>query len=150
MTKKATLFYLILFCAGCAQSQSDKFEILSTKEHESRNLPFSQAIKAGGFIFLSGEIGTLPGSMELVPGGIKAETRQIMENMSGTLGRAGASMNDVVKCTVFIEDMSLWPQMNEIYVTYFPNHKPARSAVGADGIALGGAVEIECIALAPD
>ena len=149
MTRTIALLCITLACAACTQIQNTHLEPLSTPEHNSRNLPFSQAVKAGGFIFLSGEIGTLPGSMELVPGGIKAETRQIMENMSATLTRIGASMDDVVKCTVFIEEMSMWPQMNEVYVTYFPNHKPARSAVGADGIALGGAVEIECIALAP-
>ncbi len=121
----------------------------TTPEHEALNLPFSEAVSAGGLLFLSGQIAAKPGSLELVSGGIEAETRQVMENIKTVLERYGASMDDVVKCTVFINDMAQWPAMNAIYVQYFPNHKPARSAVGASGIALGGAVEIECIATAP-
>ena len=140
---------LTLFCLVTTIAIADtntNLTVLTTPEHEAANLPFSEAVIAGGLIFTSGQIAAKPGTLDLVPGGIKPQTKQVMENLKNVLERHGSSMNDVAKCTVFIEDMALWPAMNEVYVTYFPNHKPARSAVGADGIALGGLVEIECIA----
>jgi reactive intermediate/imine deaminase len=95
-------------------------------------------------LYLSGQIGTLPGSMTLVEGGIQTETRQTMENIRAVLERYGSSLERVVKCTVMIADMSEWPALNEIYVEFFPGPKPARSALGANGLALGARVEIEC------
>jgi reactive intermediate/imine deaminase len=111
--------------------------------------PFSPAVRAGGFLFLSGQIGTRMenGTARLVPGGIEAETRQTMDNIKEILTRNGSSLERVTKCTVMIADMSEWPRMNAIYATYFPGPKPARSALGANGLALGARVEIECIAL---
>ena len=111
--------------------------------------PFSPAVRAGGFIFVSGQIGAKmdKGAMTLVPGGIEAETRQTMDNIRDILTRNGSSLDRVTKCTVMIADMSEWPRMNAIYATYFPGPKPARSALGANGLALGARVEIECIAL---
>ena len=156
MVKMSILITALAALGGCqsaAQSantaNNSGLQVLSTPEQEALNLPFSEAVIAGGLMFVSGQIGSKPGSLELVPGGIQAETQQVMDNLQAVIERHGGSMDDVAKCTVFIEDMSLWGAMNEVYVTYFPNHKPARSAVGADGIALGGSVEIECIALAP-
>ena len=108
--------------------------------------PFSPAVKANGFIFLSGQVGTDSTGARVVPGGIQAETRQTMNNIRDILTRAGSSMDKVVKCTVFILDMAEWPAMNEVYVTYFTGPPPARSAAGASGLALGARVEIECIA----
>lgn len=131
-----------------APLMADPIRVLSSPTHDAANLPFSEAVVAGGLIFVSGQIAAKPGTLELVPGGIEAETRQVMENIKSVLERHGSSMDDVAKCTVFIRDMAQWPAMNAVYVTYFANHKPARSAVGANGIALGGAVEIECIAAA--
>ena len=111
--------------------------------------PFSPAVRAGGFIFVSGQIGAKMenGAMKLVPGGIEAETRQTMDNIRDILARNGSSLDRVTKCTVMIADMSEWPRKNAIYATYFPGPKPARSALGANGLALGARVEIECIAL---
>jgi 2-iminobutanoate/2-iminopropanoate deaminase len=114
-----------------------------------RNLPFSEAVRAGNLLFLSGEIGTKPGTLDLVPGGIAPEARQTMENIKAKLLRRGASMNDVVKCTVFLADMKDWPAFNEIYRAFFPANLPARSALGANGLALGARVEVECVAFAP-
>ena len=99
-------------------------------------LPFSEAVEAGGLIFVSGQIAAKPGSLALVPGGIENQTGQVMDNIKNVLERHGSSMDHVVKCTVFIQDMAQWPAMNAVYRTYFSNHKPARSAVGANGIAL--------------
>ena len=109
--------------------------------------PFSPAVRANGFVFLSGQIGT-DSSGNVVTGGIQAETRQAMENIKGVLQRAGLTFNNVVKCTVFINDMKEWPAMNEVYVTYFdPARRPARSAAGTSGLALESRVEIECLAV---
>lgn len=135
-----------VYLTGCATAPGNSLEVLTTAEHEAANLPFSEAVVAGGLIFLSGQIGALPGSLEVVPGGIQAETRQALQNLQGVLERHGASMDQVAKCTVFMLDMDQWGKMNEIYVTFFPNHKPARSALAASGLAVGASVEIECIA----
>lgn len=112
-------------------------------------LPFSPVREAGGLVFLSGELGTVPGSLTLAPGGIEAETRAALENIRTTLGGQGLAMRDVVKCTVFMADMKDWPAMNRVYVTFFDKPYPARSALGASGLALGARVEIECIAARP-
>jgi 2-iminobutanoate/2-iminopropanoate deaminase len=110
--------------------------------------PFSPAVRVGNLLFLSGQIGTSANAAGgLVAGGIEAETRQTMENIKDVLNRIGSSMDQVVKCTVMMADMAEWSRMNTIYTTFFPDHKPARSAFGANGLALGARVEIECIAI---
>jgi reactive intermediate/imine deaminase len=111
-------------------------------------LPFSPAVRAGDFIFLSGQIGNLPGKRELVPGGIGPETRQTLEGIQRTLTEAGSSLERVVKCTVFLADIADYAAMNEVYRSFFPKDPPARSTAAAGGLALGARVEIECIALA--
>ena len=121
-------------------------EYLSDPANASRNLPFSEAVRVGNLLFLSGQLGILPGSMELVPGGIQPETRQTLENIKATLAKYGSSMSQVVKCTVFLADMAEWKAMNEVYVEFFPANLPARSALGTTGLALGARTEIECIA----
>ena len=110
--------------------------------------PFSPAVQVGDLIFLSGQIGTdASASGGVVPGGIEAETRQTLDNIKGVLTAIGRSMDDVVKCTVMMADMREWDRMNAIYRTYFREGRlPARSALGANGLALGARVEIECIA----
>ena len=110
------------------------------------SLPFSAAVRVGNALYLSGQMGTIEGKLELVKGGIEAETRQTLANMKAILERHGSSLDRVVKCTVMMADMSEWPAMNAIYVEHFPHHLPARSAFGASALALGGRVEIECIA----
>lgn len=114
----------------------------------SANLPFSEAVRVGDWLILSGQIGINPETEALAPGGIKAETKQTIENIKRTLEKYGSSMDEVVKCTVMLADISEWSDMNEVYVTYFPNHKPARSAFGTSGLAMGARLEIECWALA--
>jgi 2-iminobutanoate/2-iminopropanoate deaminase len=109
------------------------------------SLPFSAAVRVGDMLYLSGQMGTNE-STQLVPGGISAETRQTLANMKAILERHGSSLDRVVKCTVMMADMSEWPAMNAVYVEHFPLHLPARSAFGASALALGGRVEIECIA----
>jgi 2-iminobutanoate/2-iminopropanoate deaminase len=109
--------------------------------------PFSPAVRVGHLLFLAGQLGT-DSTGRLVPGGIKAETRQAMENIRDVVGRAGSSLDRVVKCTVMMADMSEWPAMNAVYASYFPRQFPARSAFGATRLALGARVEIECVAVA--
>lgn len=110
-----------------------------------QNLPFSEAVRVGELLFVSGQIGLQPGTRTLAPGGIAAETRQTLENVRRILEAGGSSMDRVAKCTVFLADMAEWPKMNEVYVTFFARELPARSALGASGLALGARVEIECI-----
>ncbi len=110
------------------------------------NLPFSDAVTVDNMVYLSGQLGNIPGSFTLVEGGIRPEAKQTMENIKSTLAAISLSMDDIVKCTVFIEDIEEWGVFNEEYVKFFPNKKPARSALGADGLALGARVEVECIA----
>jgi len=111
-----------------------------------KDLPFSTAVRVGKMLYLSGQIG-LDGSGRLVPGGIGAETRQAMDNIQATLEQYGSSLDNVIKVTVMLADINEWSEMNKVYVTYFGKHFPARSALGANGLALGARVEIECIAV---
>jgi reactive intermediate/imine deaminase len=120
---------------------------LSSPAHEKLALPFSEAARVGDLIFVSGQIGNSPGTLTLAPGGIQEETRQALANIAAILERNGSSLARVAKCTVFMLDMAEWPALNEIWVATFPN-KPARSALGASGLAKGARVEIECIAVA--
>lgn len=114
---------------------------------EQATLPFSKAVRVGDMLYLSGELGAKPGTMTLVPGGIGPETRQTMDNIKATLEANGSDMDHVVKCLVMLADIDEWAAMNEVYRTYFKAGKfPARSAMGANGLALGARVEIECMA----
>ncbi len=124
-------------------------EFLSAPGAAMRAFPFSEAVRAGDFLFLSGQIGTAPGTADLVPGGIAAESKQALENVKDVLERHGASLDDVVKCTAFLADMGEWGAFNDAYRPFFPRHFPARSALGASGLARGARVEVECLAYAP-
>jgi 2-iminobutanoate/2-iminopropanoate deaminase len=125
-----------------AQQPPERAEFIAS----SPNAAFSQIVRVGNTIYLAGMLGTAPGQ-GLVPGGIQAETRQTLENIRTALARVGATMDDVVKCTVFLADFAEWGAMNQAYVPFFPNHRPARSAVAVAGMALDARVEIECIAV---
>ncbi len=111
-------------------------------------LPFSSAVRVGDALFLSGQIGTKPGTTELVAGGVGPETRQTLENIRQVLEYAGSSLSRVVKCTVFLVDIGDYQAMNAVYREFFSEEPPARSTVAGSGLALGAKVEIECIALA--
>ena len=122
-----------------------RVQYLNMPGTEDLGLPFSSAVRVGNTLYLSGNLGNVPGSNDLVTGGIREETRQTMENMKAVLEQFGSSMDRVVKCTVFLADIGEWGAMNEVYRTYF-SKPPARSALGASGLALNARVEIECIA----
>jgi 2-iminobutanoate/2-iminopropanoate deaminase len=110
-----------------------------------QRLPFSDAVRVGGILFLSGQVG-LRGDGKL-PDGIDAQARQTMDNIGGVLKAQGLGWGDVAKCTVMLDNIGDWAAFNAVYVTYFPDGRfPARSAFGADGLALGARLELECIA----
>ncbi len=109
---------------------------------------FSPAVRTGNLVFLSGQLGNKPGTLELVPGGIGPETEQTLTNIKTLLEQIGLSLDDVVKCTVFLADMADFQAMNEVYARFFPKDPPARSSLAASGLALGARTEIECIAAA--
>jgi 2-iminobutanoate/2-iminopropanoate deaminase len=122
-------------------------EFFSSPAAQAAKLPFSQAVRVGDVLYLSGALGNIPGTRELVPGGMEAQARQTMENIRAVLEDNGLSFRDVFKCTVMLADMSRWDDFNKIYVTYFnPDRLPARSAFGTNGLALGAEVELECLA----
>lgn len=136
---------LALACRSRGRLEVERFP---SPPLSGRDLPFAEAVRVGDLLFLSGQIGNRPGTMELVPGGIGPETRQTMANIAAALERHGAGLEDVVKCTVMLADMAEWGAMNEEYVRAFPaGQLPARSALGASGLALGARVEIECVAV---
>jgi reactive intermediate/imine deaminase len=114
---------------------------------EGRAAPFSSAVRVGDILYLSGQIGIAPDGK--LPDTIEGQTKQAMDNIGGVLKRAGLTYDDVYKCTAFLADMKDWPAFNSVYVTYFqPDRRPARSAFGANGLALGARLEIECQAYA--
>jgi len=137
---------LILVFISCQSQQTgDQVPFVEYLTSDSMaNMPFSEAVLVGNWLILSGQLGVDPDTRALAPGGIQAETKQTMENIKQTLEKYGSSLDQVVKCTVMLADISEWGAMNEVYVTYFPNHKPARSAFGTSGLALGARLEIEC------
>lgn len=112
--------------------------------------PFSSAVRVGDVLYLSGQIGASDDEKKVVPGGMPAETRRIMELIGKTLNEHGLTYGDLFKCTAMLVDMRDWPAFNEIYAGYFmPGHYPARSAMGVSALALDAHVEIECLAYAP-
>jgi 2-iminobutanoate/2-iminopropanoate deaminase len=108
--------------------------------------PFSPVIEANGFVFLAGQVGDAPGSSGAVPGGIEAETRQMLENVGRLLRAVGLDHRDVVKATVYLRDFSEFPRMNGVYREYFPTEPPTRTTVGVTALAADFRIEIEVVA----
>ena len=135
-------FAILALCSYAAAGDRPKIYPSS----KNPDFPFSEAVAYGGVLYLSGDIGT-GSDGKLVEGGIGAESRQAMDNIKATLGRHGLGMGDIIKCTVFLADISEWPDFNKVYAVYFEKGRyPARSALAASGLALGARVELECIA----
>ena len=122
-------------------------QIISTPDAAQAIGPYSQAIKAGGFIFTSGQIALKPDG-EFVAGGVEAQARQVLQNLAAILKEADATLQDAVKTTIFLADMGDFAAVNEIYAAAFGEHKPARSTVQVAKLPKGALVEIEVIALA--
>ena len=123
-----------------------KKNIISTNKAPSANGPYSQAIEAGGFLFISGQLGIDPETSEFVEGGIKGQTEQALKNIRNILQHAGYFLDNVIKTTVFMQDISMFADMNEVYSRYFTNECPARSAIAVKGLPKNALVEIEVIA----
>ena len=120
---------------------------LKPSGHLPTGLPFSEGMAVGNLVFLSGQLGTFPGKLELNNATREAEFRQIMDNIVVTLKANGLTTRNVVKCLVMLADMKDWPDFNKVYLTYFEPPYPARSAFGTSGLALGARAEVECIAV---
>lgn len=141
---------LFLICSmNTPESQTTQhIERLNSPAFSRLGLPFSEIVRMGDTLYLSGQMGTLPGTLTLAPGGMQAQAQQTMENIKSTLEAHGYSMDHIVKCTVMLADMKDWPDFNEIYKRFFTAPYPARSAFGANGLAMGGQLEIDVIASA--
>lgn len=141
-----TYIAVLLLLGGCATQlpRSHRAEFFPMPGGGS--LPFSEAVRVGDMLYLSGQLGT-DSTGQLVPGGIGPETRQALSNVAAALTRHGSSLNQVIKCTVMLADIAEWAAMNEVYVTFFRSHRPARSTFGTSGLALGARLELECMAL---
>ncbi len=127
-----------------ADAAAVELEFFASDQHRARGLPFSEGVRVGDMIYLSGMLGRSPDTRQLVEGGVGAETRQSLENISAALTRFGSSMDRVAKCTVILADIGEFSAMNEVYAEFFPGDKPARTGFEAAGLAAGARVEIEC------
>ena len=137
----------LVLSSSAMAAQSPPVEHIGEPSINGQRLPFSEAVRVSDMFYLSGQLGNKPDGT--LPDGIEAQARQAMDNIGAILKRSNLGFGDVVKCTVMLDNMADWPAFNQVYVTYFPDGKfPARSAFGADGLALGALVEVECIAYA--
>ncbi|MEZ9526723.1 RidA family protein [Enterovibrio norvegicus] len=146
-----TLFFTMVISHAAYAKPNNNLEFFTSESvfPKSLNLPFAEAVRAGDQVYLTGQIGNIPGTLTLVEGGIEAEAKQVLNNVKSVLEANGLSMKDVAKCTVMMADISEWSTFNGIYKTFFDGQYPARSAFGANGLALGARVEVECFAIAP-
>jgi reactive intermediate/imine deaminase len=122
-------------------------EVLRSNAVLPANLPFPDGVRIDNFVILSGQIGVKPGTLTLVPGGIEAEARQTFENLRLTLQAHGMKLSDIVRVQIMLADMSEWQRFNVVYLEFFPDAAPARSAFGASGLAMNARVEIEVFAV---
>ena len=122
-------------------------KIVSTDKAPKAIGPYSQAIRTEDLIFTAGQVGLIPATMEIVEGGIEAETRQVLTNLKNVLESADSGLNYVVKTTVFLQNMSDFAAMNVVYTEFFPENAPARSTVAVAALPKGALIEIECTAL---
>jgi len=122
-------------------------EVIQTDKAPAAIGPYSQAIKCGGMLFISGQIPVNPDSGEVVEGDIKAQTKRVLDNLKAILAAAGLDLSAVVKTTVYLSDMNDFPEMNEVYADYFSHAPPARATVQVAGLPKGVSVEIDAIAV---
>ncbi len=145
---------LLVFAYACIIQTSaamatnvESIQYLNSGKILPTGLPFSEAVRVDNTLYLSGQLGILPGTLKLIDGGIAAESRQTMDNIKTTLETHGYTLQNLVKCTVMLADIKEWTAFNDVYKTYFTDHYPARSALGANGLAMGARVEVECMAV---
>ena len=121
-------------------------KIISTKDAPQAIGPYSQAVAAGDLLFCSGQVPLDPETMQLIVGDVAEQTRQVFKNLSAVLKEAGVSLEQVIKTTVFLQDMNEFAEMNAVYAECFGDHKPARATIEVAKLPLGARVEIEAIA----
>jgi 2-iminobutanoate/2-iminopropanoate deaminase len=143
-----TVVGALAMLAAVSSGAADKPQFLNSPAAEKAGRPFSDAVRAGDFLFLSGAIGGDPATGKL-PGAIEPEARLALKHVQKVLEDNGATLGDVVKCTVFLADIADWPAFNKVYAEFFKKPFPARSALGASGLAMNARVELECIAYQP-
>ena len=122
-------------------------KIVSTEKAPKAIGPYSQAIRTENLVFTAGQVGLDPATMELVQGGVEAQTRQVLTNLRYVLEKADSGLNSVIKTTVFLQDLADFARMNAVYAEFFPENPPARSTIQVAGLPKGALVEIECVAL---
>ncbi len=145
MKKCLSLLFALALMTSVSLTQEKK--VVSTKDAPQAIGPYSQAIKAGGFVFTAGQIPIDPGTGKLVEGDIKAQTERVLKNLSAVLAAAGSSMDRIVKTTVFLKNMSDFPAMNEVYGQFFKNEPPSRSTVQVAALPKDALIEIDVVAL---
>jgi reactive intermediate/imine deaminase len=149
MSRQSTSFpTLVLLLAMSPLAVAAPPAFLNSGKVLGGDLPFSEAVRHGDTLYLSGQVGITPGTMTLVAGGFRPEAAQVLANIRTILEANGRGMKDVIRCTVMLADMADWPAFNEVWRAAFQKPFPARSAIGASGLALGARVEVECLASA--
>ena len=142
LTKTALLASVLL--TSFAQAKPSNVDFLNTGK-ANPNLPFSQIVKAGNTLYMSGQIGINPATGKLAVGGFEGEAKQTLENIKRTLEQHNYSMSNIVKCTVMLTNINDFKAFNAIYTQYFSAPYPARSAFAVNALALDSLVEVECI-----
>jgi reactive intermediate/imine deaminase len=137
----------LIIAAGVAALLASPTRAEPTHYPRADALPFSEAVETGSLLFLSGTLADSGDGKTVVPGGIEAESKRVMDLIGQNLAKHDLGYDDLVRCQVLLADMKDWPTFNRIYAGYFkPGHFPARSALGVNGLALGARVEVECVA----
>jgi len=148
MKKKILLLFIITTSCVYNNGGSTQIDYYNSENTKKLDFPFSDATIVNNVIYVAGQVGNIPGTNEIVSGGIKEETKQTMKNIESVLLKLGSSMDKVFKCTCMLSDISEWSQMSEEYIKFFKDNKrPSRSAFAGTGLALGAKVEIECWAI---
>lgn len=142
-----TAFTTTTFAMKASASQIEHYTM---PENVPLNRPFSEAVRVGNTIYLAGQIGIPPGGKEVVPGGIEAESKQTLKNISLVLSHFNLTFEHVVRCQVMLADIAEWPTFNAVYTKVVKAPHPARSAFAGSGLALNARVEVECIAVIPN
>lgn len=124
-------------------------DIIATEEAPAAVGPYSQAVRVGDFVYTAGQIPLVPNTTQLIEGGIEAQTRQVMNNLGAVLTAAGTGLENVVKTTIFLTDLSNFGIVNQVYGSFFGNEPPARSTVQVAALPLNAKVEIEAVAILP-
>ena len=142
-----TIFAFVAFQSIIYSQQKPEVKYYTSDSLKTLNLPFSDVVRVGNLLFVSGQVGIIPGKLALVPGGMAAEAKQTLENIRKLLEDNGSSLENVVKVTVMLADIKEWGAFNEVYKKYFTTNLPARSAFGTNGLALNARLEIEWVAV---